>query len=172
MCKVVINIALCCGILFLMTGTARAQFKKPGITLGGYLVYAMPIGEFEKTYNYGGGGEVFGGAGFGKTYITVTAGYSAFKAHSRIHSGTLTYAPVKIGLKHFIFRRLLFINADLGRATVKNKTFNEALFTRGIGAGVKLLGIEAALYYDGWKNKNAGSFSNSMQVKAGWSISL
>ncbi len=51
----------------------------------------------------------------------------------------LTYIPVKIGLKHFFFRKLLFVNADIGKALVKNTTFYELRFTRGIGFGVKLL---------------------------------
>lgn len=170
--KVVMYIALSGSIIFLLANTAKAQVQKPGITLGGNLVYARPQGNFEKLYNFGGGAEVFGGMGMGKTFIIATAGYSAFKAQPGIHSGALTYIPVKIGVRQYILRKVLYINADLGRATVKNKTFNENRFTRGMGAGVKLLGLQVALYYDGWKNKNTPGFSNSMQVKAGWSLSL
>ena len=172
MSKILINLAIFFNIVFIGNGIAQTQIQKPGITLGGYLIYAGPKGDFKKAYNFGAGGEVFGGIGLGKTFIIGTAGFSAFKTQSGIRSGTLTYIPLKIGLKHFIFRKLLFINADLGKAIVKNNNFNERRFTRGIGFGAKLLGLEAGLYYDGWKNKNAPGFSNSVNIKAGWSLSL
>lgn len=159
-------------ISFATGAIAQVAIQKPGITFGGYLLYARPKGNFNTTYSGGGGGEVFGGAGLGKTFIVFTAGFSAFKAQPGIQTGTLTYVPLKIGLKHFIFRKMLFVNADLGRAKVKYKNFNEKRFTRGIGFGAKLLGLEAGMYYDGWKNKNAAGFSNSVEIKAGWSISL
>lgn len=170
--KGLINTAFSLSLFFLTANIAHAQVQKPGITVGGYAIYAKPQGGFNDAYSFGGGGEVFGGAGLGKTFIIATAGFSAFKATSGIHSGNVTYLPVKIGLKQYIFRKLLFINADVGRAIVKNKNFNESRFTRGIGFGAKLLGLEAALYYDGWKNVHASGFSNSVNIKAGWSISL
>ena len=170
--RVSINIALFCLTVFMMTKTAHAQISKPGITVGGHLIYAKPKGGFAEAYNFGGGGEVFGGIGLGNTFLIATAGWSKFAAHSDNHLGGLTYAPIKIGLKHFLLRKLLFINADIGSATVKNKLFNQSRFTRGIGVGAKLLGLEAALYYDGWKNVNAGGFSNSLNVKFGWSFTL
>lgn len=170
--KVLINTAISLSLFFIAADTAKAQVPKPEITLGSYLIYAKPTGDFKKAYSFGGGGEVYGGAGLGKTFIIVTAGVRAFKPQSGVHSGTLTYVPVTIGIKHYVFRKLLFINADLGRAAVKNKNFNESRFTRGFGFGAKLLGLQAAIYYDGWKNVHASGFSNSMNIKVGWSISL
>lgn len=170
--KVFINLSLLFVAIFLVLKTSVAQISKPGITIGGNLIYAKPKGNFANEYNFGGGGEIFGGVGLGKTFIIATAGYSKFKTQSDIHSGWLTYSPIKIGLKQFLFRKLIFINADLGKATVKNKDFNQSRFTRGIGIGAKLLGLQANLYYDGWKNVNAPGFANSLNFKIGWSLSL
>lgn len=173
--NILINVTVSFCITFLIIDTAEAQIPKipkPGVTLGGYLIYAKPKGDFAKTYRFGGGGELFGGVGINKTFIIATAGFSQFKAGLDNHSGSLTYTPVKIGVRQFILGKILFINADLGRAVVKNKTFKEARFTRGIGLGAKLLGLQAALYYDGWKNKNARGFSNSVNFKLGWGLSL
>ena len=170
--KVLIKKAIFFSLFFLLGIIAGAQIKKPEITAGGYLLYARPKGDFKEAYNFGGGGEVFGGAGLGKTFIIGTAGFSAFASRSGAHSGTLTYVPLKIGLKHYLFKKIVFVNADLGIAAVKNKNFSASRFTRGIGFGGKLFGLEAALYYDGWKNKNAPGFSNSINIKAGWSFSL
>lgn len=170
--KIIINIAVSLSLIFLAADNVYAQVQKPGVTLGGYLIYARPKGDFAKTYNFGAGGELFGGVGVGQTYIIATAGLSKFKAATNNHSGEITYTPVKIGVRQFILGKILFINADLGTATVKNKVFNETRFTRGFGFGAKLFGLQAALYYDGWKNINASGFSNSINIKAGWGISL
>lgn len=172
MSKVPIIKAIFFAQFFLPGIIAHAQIKKPGIILGGYLLYAKPQGDFNKAYNFGGGGEVFGGAGLGKTFIIGTAGFSAFKLKSGIRSGTLTYVPLKMGLRQYLFKKIVFVNADLGIALVKNNDFNASRFIRGIGFGAKLLGLEAGLYYDGWKNKNVPGFSNNIDFKAGWSFSL
>lgn len=164
--------ALLFAVIVLFANAANCQLKKPGITLGASLMYNMPKGAFSNGYSFGGGGEVFGGLGIGQTFIVGTLGYSKFKARSGNPAGTLTYAPVKLGVKQFLFARRLFVNFDLGVASVKNKSFNEGLFTRGFGAGARLLGLEVALYYDGFKNKNASGFSNSLNAKMGWSFSL
>lgn len=135
-------------------------------------MYAKPKGDFATAYNYGIGGEVFGGIGYGKTFLVATLGWSGFQAGNNYPYGNLTYVPVKVGLKRFIAGRHLFVNGDVGFASVKNQSFSGSQFTRGIGVGAKLLGIEAGLYYDGWKNKNTGGYSNSLDVKFGWSFSL
>lgn len=170
--KVFINTIVSFSIIFLVSDVAVAQIRKPGVTLGGYVLYATPKGDFGKAYKFGGGGEVFGGVGVGKTFIIATAGLSKFRPQASSHSGPVTYTPFKIGVRQFILGKTVFINADLGRATVKSGTLNEMCFTRGIGIGAKLLGLQAALYYDGWKNKKTSGFSNSTNIKVGWGLSL
>jgi hypothetical protein len=163
-------ISLVC--IFLIVSSANAQLKKPGITLGGSLLYSMPKGDFDKAYKFGIGGEAYAGVGWGQTFLIGTVGYSGYQPESGNSAGTLNYIPVKLGLKQFFLMKRLFINADLGIASVKNKNMSESAFTRGIGAGVRLLGMEAGLYYDGFKIKNADGFSNSLNAKLGWSFSL
>lgn len=170
--KVFINTFVSFSIILLVSNVAKAQIRKPGVTLGGYVIYSTPKEDFRKAFKFGGGGEVFGGVGVGKTFIIATAGQSKFRPQSSSHSGSVTYTPFKIGVRQFILGKSVFINADLGRATVKSETFNQMCFTRGIGIGVKLLGLQAALYYDGWKNKEASGFSNSTNIKVGWGLSL
>lgn len=159
--------------VFCLNATLYAQIK-PGVTLGVQFIGASPQGDFKEHYDVGGGGELFGGVGWGKTFIIATAGYSAFKAAGGSGSGTLTYVPLKIGLKQFLFRKLIFINGDIGIANVKNKVFNESRFNRGIGAGVRLFGLEASLYVDGWRHIDPASdgYQNSLFGKLGYSIAL
>lgn len=159
-------------IFFLTANVSNGQIKKPGITIGGSLLGAVPQGNFKNAYSFGAGAEVFGGIGLGNTFIIATLGYSAYEAKSNAESGTLTYKPIKVGIKQFLLLKRLFINGDIGVASVKNKNYNASVFTSGIGAGVRLLGIEVGLYYDGWKNPDAGGFSNSVAGKLSYSISL
>ncbi|MDB5191019.1 MAG: hypothetical protein JWQ96_582 [Segetibacter sp.] len=150
--------------------TAFSQKWKPGFTIGGNLLYAKPSGKFANAYNFGGGGEVFGGMGLGKTYLIATAGAAAFKPDG--DQGTLTYLPLKIGVKHYLLLNKIFVNGDIGTASVKARGLQSKRFTRGIGAGVRFLGLEAGLYYDGWKNENTSGYSNSLNAKVGWSFKL
>jgi hypothetical protein len=160
--------SFCC---FTEMNNICAQIKKPGIHAGVYGIFAKPQGSFANVYNFGGGVEGFGGVGWGNTFIVASAALSAFSAKSSSY-GTLTYVPVKAGFKQFFLKKHLFVNADMGAAAVKNKLVNEPRFIRGIGAGIKLPGVEAAIYYGGWKNKGASGFSNSVEIKFGWSVLL
>lgn len=171
MSRYLIHKVICLTLVFFISA-AEAQITKPGITFGGHVMYSNPKGSFADAYKYGIGSEIFGGIGLAKTFIVATVGLSKFHPVSGTQQGTLTYTPVKIGVKHFIFRKMLFLNADIGKAIVKNKSFNESQFTRGVGVGAKLLGLEVGLYYDGWKNVKAPGSANSVNFKIGWSISL
>lgn len=159
-------------ILILSVSITHAQIKKPGFTFGGSLIYSIPRGNFDNAYNRGLGAEAYAGIGVGNTFIIGTLGIATYGAEKENNAGRLTYTPVKVGLKQFFLAKRLFVNADLGLARVKNKLTDSKQFTRGIGAGVRLLGLEAGLYYDGFKNKNQSGFSNSLNAKVGWSFSL
>lgn len=148
---------------------AHAQIKKPGFLFGGNAQYSKPGGNFANGYQYGLGTEAFAGVGLGKTYLVGTIGASFYKAENN-GSGNITYLPIKGGIRQFIIGRQVFVNADLGVATVKSKEFNEKRFTRGIGAGVRLFGLEASMYYDGWKAINSSGFSNNLNFKLGASF--
>lgn len=93
-----------------------------------------------------------------------------FFADSKNVNGQLTEKPVKIGVKHYLLANKFFINGDAGFTFLKDHTLSaaEKNFVRGIGAGVHLLGLEASLYYDGWKSLHTGGYSNSIMVKVGW----
>ncbi len=156
-------------LMMLCVTNLHAQMKRPGLMVGGNLQYAQPKGNFSNAYNYGLGAETFGGIGFGKTFVVGTIGISHFKAGAA-NAENITYTPVKGGIRQFIIGKQLFVNADIGVATVKTKELKESRFTRGIGAGVRLLGLEASVYYDGWKSINTSGFSNNMAIKVGTSF--
>ena len=161
-------------IMFLMYSAASAQLKKPGFIAGGNVMYVSPRSTFANGYKGGAGGEVFAGVGLGKTYLVGTIGYAQIFAKSGEEGGKITYKPMKIGIRQFILGKQIFVNADVGTASMKNKVMSSAenRFTRGIGGGVRLAGMEGSIYYDGWKNKNRSGFSNSLQFKLGWNIAL
>ncbi len=151
-----------------------AQVKKPGLLIGANINYTAPKGNFARDFKGGPGAEITGGVGMGKTYLVATLGYSYLIDRGSAETSNLTYKPVKIGVRQYILAKRVFVNADIGRATIKNKSkgTTESALTRGVGAGFRLFGLETALYYDGFKNKNSGGFSNSLQYKLGWNITL
>jgi hypothetical protein len=165
------RIVLTFSIVMLVLGCTNlhAQLKRPGLMLGGNVQYAQPNGTFKQSYNYGLGAEAFGGVGFGKTFVVGTMGISHFKAGNRTVNN-ITYTPVKGGIRQFIIGRQVFVNADIGVAKVKTNELSESRFTRGIGAGVRLLGLEASINYDGWKSITTNGFSNSTTIKIGTSF--
>ena len=161
---------------FLIIHSANGQLKKPGISIGAGVFYANPKGEFAKMYKGGLGAEAKGGIGFGKTYVMASLGYAAFATQPGDNSGTLTYAPIKAGIKQYLLAKRLFINGDVGVAKIKDKTMSaaESRFTADIGAGIRLLGIEAGMYYDTFKSSNdlKSNYSTSVLYKIGYNITL
>lgn len=164
-CKLVATV-----LMLSVSMNATAQLKRPHILIGGNISYANPKASFSEGYNFGIGGELTGGVGFNKTFLLATLGSSLFFANNKNVSGNLTVAPVKVGVKQYFLARKVFVQGDIGMASLKDKTMKaENHFTRGIGAGVRFLGLEGGLFYDGWKSLHAGGFSNSVLVKVGWS---
>ncbi len=154
--------------------SSMAQIKKPGLLLGGNLVYNMPKGNFANDYKNGVGAEVSAGLGYGKTYLVGTMGYMYLMDRGTSNTSNTTYKPFKIGIRRYLIGKNLFINADVGKFSIisKDKNTKPSTYTHGFGAGIRLLGIEAALYRDSWKNPNLPGFSNSLQYKLGWNFTL
>lgn len=168
--KFIILLVFACAGGFL----SEAQIKKPGFLLGGNLVYTMPRGDFANDYKNGLGAEVSAGLGYGKTYLVGTLGYMHLMDKGNLNTTNTMYKPVKVGIRRYIIGKNLFVNVDVGNTTLvsKEKNTKTSTYTHGFGAGVRLLGIEAALYKDSWKNPNIPGFSNSLQYKLGWNLTL
>jgi hypothetical protein len=161
-------------LILLFTATAHGQIKRPHLLVGANVSYFNPQGNFANEYKFGVGGEISGGIGVDKTFLVATLGTSSFFSDNKITAGNLTVKPVKIGIRQFFLAKRIFINGDLGMASVKDKTtgVTQNKFTRGVGAGVRLFGLEGGLYYGGWKSIKESGFSNSVQVKIGWGMTF
>jgi hypothetical protein len=161
-------------LVCLVTVTGKAQIKRPHLLVAANVSYFNPQGNFADKYKLGAGGEISGGIGVDKTFLVATLGTSTFFANNKTDANKLIIKPVKIGIRHFFLAKRLFINGDLGMANAKDKTtgVSHNQFTRGVGAGVRLFGLEGGLYYGGWKSINETGFSNSVQVKIGWGMTL
>jgi hypothetical protein len=153
---------------------AKAQIKRPHVLFGASASYYTPKGAFANSYKLGLGGEVFGGIGVGKTYLVATLGAANFFGDKENSYGNLTYKPIKVGIRQFLFSNKIFVNGEMGVGYVKDKTMtnSENKLTAGFGAGVRFLGLEGGVYYNGWKALHDAGFSNNMQVKVGWSMTL
>ena len=86
----------------------------------GHGVWANPSDKnFKDTHKTGLGVEGGGAIGWNKTFIVGTVGYSSFGADGSNTNGSLSYVPLKAGLRQYIFSKLIYIHGDLGIATVK-----------------------------------------------------
>jgi hypothetical protein len=161
-------------LLCLLTATGKTQIKRPRLLVAANVSYINPQGSFGDKYKFGAGGEISGGIGVDKTFLVATLGTSTLFTDNKAEANKLAIKPVKIGVRHFFLAKRLFINGDVGMASVKDKTtgISQNRFTRGVGAGVRLFGLEGGLYYDGWKSINETGFSNSVQLKIGWGMTL
>lgn len=155
----------------ILISSAKAQIKKPGITLGGNLIYSSPQGHFKETYNDGFGGEIFGGVGLGSTFIIGTIGIAYYKGKAESKQA-MTIKPIKVGVKKYFLLKKVFFNGDVGVASINMSGINSSAFTAGFGGGVRLLGLEAGLYENTLNNKESGGFLNTLQFKIGYSLSL
>ena len=174
--KIFLHPLLCFSLILFLASTCCAQLgivKRPKLALGANFIYAMPQGKFSDAYKFGVGGEVYGGVGLGSTYLLASIGITGYQGQSNV--STLTAVPIKAGLKKYFLLKKIFLNGDVGVSTIKVSNSSASTFTAGFGAGVRLLGLEAALYYNTFKN-NVGysttGYSNNLQAKIGWGLSL
>lgn len=165
-------------LLSINSAITKAQpvvVKRPRITGGINIIYATPHGNFKDAYGFGIGGELVGGVGLGSTYVIGSIGNIWYKATGNTSAGNLTTVPVKVGLKRYLLLNKFFINGDVGAATLKVNNVSSRAFTAGFGGGIKLLGLEAGLYFNTFKNNigySKSGFSNNTQLKIGWGILL
>ena len=147
-----------------------AQLKRPRLVIGANILYANPQGSLSNGYNFGIGGELSAGIGLGKTFVIGSYGNSLYFANNENGYGNLSVKPMRIGIKQYFLANKVFVMGDVGAAAVKDKTMNTASsqFTRGIGAGLRLLGLEGGVYYNGWKSIHGSGYSNNVQFKLGW----
>lgn len=138
--------------------------------------YATPMqSDFKNNYNFGLGGEAGAGIGTGKTKLTGTIGYTYFDAKSG-GAGNITYIPMKLGVRrYFLPANLIFIHADAGVASIKDKTIDATYsrFTADVGAGAKLGPMDVGIAYEGFSNRTGSSgFTSWLAFKLGWRFGL
>ncbi|HMH33819.1 MAG TPA: hypothetical protein VK543_12355 [Puia sp.] len=168
--KTVILLMTCAGIFYSNRSDAQKFF------LFAHGLYANPVDNyFKHNYNYGLGAEAGVGIGIGNTFFVGTVGYTSFSHNSSNNYGQLSYVPVKIGLRHYLFPgNILFLHADAGIGIVKNELFNGSSFTGDLGLGVKLGALEITTVYDGFSRTIGGTsgYSSWIGVKAGVQFGL
>lgn len=143
------------------------------VFLFGHGVWANPSDKnFKDTHKTGLGVEGGAAIGWNKTFIVGTIGYSSFGADGSNTKGSLSYVPLKAGLRQYIFSKLIYIHGDLGIATIKDDGGSKSPFSGDIGAGVKLGMFEAQLDYDGFSRSDPSGYASWIGIKAGINIGL
>jgi hypothetical protein len=143
------------------------------ILLFGHGIYATPTDKnFKNGYTTGLGVEAGGGIGWNKTFIVGTIGYTHFFKEGDNPDGDAGIAPLKVGLRQYIFSKLIYIHGDLGVDKIKNKISSDSRFSADIGAGIRFGLVELQLDYDGYTRDNPSGFASWVGFKAGFAIGL
>lgn len=138
----------------------------------GHAEYASPVGNLRNANNAGLGVEVGGGIGMSKTFVTGTIGTTWLAANKRLGNtsqGGLKYTPYKLGVRHYLLLKNLFVKGEAGLATMKyidtdNKT---SKLTTSFGAGLKFTTFEALIDYN-----SVANYGSWVGIKFGLAIGL
>jgi len=168
--KAVTMLVICIMLTVYYTAHAQKLFF-----LFGHALYASPLEkEFKDTYKYGIGAEGGAGIGWKKTFITGTIGYTSFTAETSNVAGKVNSIPIKIGLRHYLLEKLLYVHGDIGIASIKDEIMSSAQtkFSGDIGTGLKIGGLEVQLDFDGFSRANPSGYNSWIALKAGFAIGL
>lgn len=174
------NVSFLFCMLTLITYNAIAQFKLPKTFVAFHGIYASPQDDnLSNNYHYGLGVDAEAGLGLGKTMITGSIGYLNFTAKNNT-SGNLSFIPIEVGVRRY-FLLGLFADAKVGVGvqSIPNdaqsvKLDNSSNFMYEIGAGFKVMGVEAVINFESAKNSNgnAANWSNNLLFKLGYCLKL
>lgn len=160
---------------FILCSTAQKLLAQKLFFLYAHGVYANPVDKnFKDGYHAGLGVEAGAAIGWNKTFIVGTAGYTSFSDKDNNATGNISYAPVKIGIRQYVFSKFIYVHGDLGIGKIKNDVLDDTRLSGNIGAGVKLAGFEVQLDYDGFirKSPEASGYASWIGIKAGFNLGL
>lgn len=160
-------------LVMIMLGITAKTSAQQLFFLFGHGVWANPSDKnFKDTHKTGLGVEGGAAIGWNKTFIVGTIGYSSFGADGPNTKGSLSYVPLKAGLRQYIFSKLIYLHGDLGIANIKDDGGSRSPFSGDIGAGVKFGMFEAQLDYDGFSRSDPSGYASWIGIKAGINIGL
>lgn len=155
---------------FLLIGSTVVNAQKL-FSIFAHGLYASPVDKnFKGNYNSGLGVEGGVSIGFGKTFLVGTVGYTNFFNSDANKGGDLQYIPMKVGVRQYVFSKLIYLHGDLGIGRIKAENYNnESRFSGDIGVGVKLTAFEVQLDYDGFTRRTPepSGYSSWIGLKAG-----
>lgn len=133
------------------------------------------MGDFSKEVEFGAGAEVYGGVAWGKTSLSVTTGYRVYSDEWCMCDNLLEYVPVKMGVKHFLSAKTLFMQGDLGIASVKFRGTVQASFAADLGVSMQLSKFQLELFYETFTRRKYyeqnSSNASSFNAKIGFNFS-
>jgi hypothetical protein len=161
-------------ISFLFTFSVKHAQAQRLLFFNGNIQYSAPLDEsFTNYYSSGLGVNVGIGVGMNKTFITGTTGYSRFFAKSDVDIDGMNYIPIKLGVRHYIVGKMVFLNAAAGVAIENERDVEtQTKFAGDVGGGVKIKSFEAILNFETFKETDPLGWATWIGIKAGWNFSL
>ena len=163
-------------LTLLMVIHSYPQVVKPRPAFGLNLVFSKPIGNFSNEVNFGAGAAVFGGIAWEKTSLFATTGYRVLSDGWCLCNNLLEYVPVKVGVKQFVSAKTMYVQGDLGIASVKSGGVVQSSFAADIGVGLQLSKFQLGLFYETFTRRiyyeQNSSNANSFNAKIGFDFSV
>ena len=162
-------------LTLLMAINSNAQVVKMRPTFGFNLIFSKPVGNFSEEVRFGAGAEVYGGVGWEKTFLLATTGYRLLADEWCMCYNLLEYVPVKVGVKHFVSAKTMFMQGDVGIASVKSGGAVQASFAADLGIGMQLSKFQLGLFYETFRRRKYyeqnSSNASSFNAKIGFNFS-
>lgn len=163
-------------LAFLTLCSFAANAQQSYAYANGHGGFSIPLNkEFSEQYSFGAGVDIGGGISVLNTYLTGRIGFTQFFKSPKNTYGTMTYIPIKFGLRHYLIEEYLFIYGDAGFAFINNDRMykNETKFTGGGGFGLKFPNdVEFELGYQGVNGKFPYTWLSWVELKVGYNLPL
>lgn len=144
--------------LSLSTLTCLGQLK--GFSVGPYVEYASPVGNFSETHRPGYGAGLGADVRLGRLGLTGSAGILYFRGSqvstaSEKPNASITAYPIRLGLK-YRFLPFLYGKMETGNASLNRGEGQSLILSPGLG--LRFLGLDLQVKYEAWRGNTHRNF--------------
>ncbi|TAE16109.1 MAG: hypothetical protein EAY72_04760 [Bacteroidetes bacterium] len=157
-------------MLFSIAAVSSVQSQRL-FYLFGNAQYGNPTGNASGIYKNSIGANAGAGVGLlGKTFFQATVGYNRLNGEGNVPNANVT--KIMGGIRQFIFLRKIFIQGNVGNASINSNGNSASRLALDAGVGAKLLGIEGSLNYEHFGQKDNSPSFGFITLRAGFNLGL
>lgn len=158
-------------LALLLLGTVTSTQAQRLFYILGNAQYGNPTGNANGVYRSNIGVNAGAGVGLlGKTFFQATVGYNRLTGEGNVPNANVT--KIMGGIRQFVFLRKIFIQGNIGNASVSSNGNSGSRLAFDAGVGAKLLGIEGSLNYEHLAQKDNQPSLGFITLRAGFNLGL